>query len=151
MIIPPPPPPTLYCNPVRPPSTITQRPSRPPRFHHAPPLPAVDPPPHHDATPTTADPALCIASISHTTSLCPPLHPAHLRPCSSLTNLCSPTTGQSPITPDQGSAVAREIGAKYVECSAKVRFFPSPWVVKLQAHHWISLAFFNYLLDYYGA
>ncbi|TEB22638.1 signal transducer [Coprinellus micaceus] len=27
--------------------------------------------------------------------------------------------GQSPITPDQGSAVAREIGAKYVECSAK--------------------------------
>jgi len=27
--------------------------------------------------------------------------------------------GQAPITPDQGAAVAKEIGAKYVECSAK--------------------------------
>ncbi|KAJ2911817.1 hypothetical protein MD484_g8594, partial [Candolleomyces efflorescens] len=27
--------------------------------------------------------------------------------------------GQAPITPDQGAAVAREIGAKYIECSAK--------------------------------
>lgn len=27
--------------------------------------------------------------------------------------------GQAPITPDQGGNVAREIGAKYVECSAK--------------------------------
>jgi Rho family protein len=27
--------------------------------------------------------------------------------------------GQVPVTPDQGGAVAREIGAKYIECSAK--------------------------------
>lgn len=27
--------------------------------------------------------------------------------------------GQTPITPEQGAAVAREIGAKYIECSAK--------------------------------
>ncbi|KAF8227470.1 hypothetical protein L208DRAFT_1296641 [Tricholoma matsutake] len=27
--------------------------------------------------------------------------------------------GQAPITPEQGSHVAREIGAKYIECSAK--------------------------------
>jgi len=27
--------------------------------------------------------------------------------------------GQTPVTPDQGAEVAREIGAKYVECSAK--------------------------------
>jgi Rho family protein len=27
--------------------------------------------------------------------------------------------GQAPITPEQGGNVAREIGAKYVECSAK--------------------------------
>ncbi|TFK35816.1 signal transducer [Crucibulum laeve] len=27
--------------------------------------------------------------------------------------------GQSPISPDQGAAVAKEIGAKYVECSSK--------------------------------
>lgn len=27
--------------------------------------------------------------------------------------------GQTPITPEQGGAVAREIGAKYIECSAK--------------------------------
>ncbi|EJU05585.1 hypothetical protein DACRYDRAFT_113661 [Dacryopinax primogenitus] len=27
--------------------------------------------------------------------------------------------GQVPVTPDQGAGVAREIGAKYVECSAK--------------------------------
>lgn len=27
--------------------------------------------------------------------------------------------GQAPITPEQGGSVAREIGAKYVECSAK--------------------------------
>ncbi|KAG6833297.1 GTP-binding protein Rho1 [Tephrocybe sp. NHM501043] len=27
--------------------------------------------------------------------------------------------GQSPITPEQGGNVAREIGAKYIECSAK--------------------------------
>ncbi|TFK25829.1 signal transducer [Coprinopsis marcescibilis] len=27
--------------------------------------------------------------------------------------------GQAPITPDQGAAVAKEIGAKYIECSAK--------------------------------
>ena len=28
--------------------------------------------------------------------------------------------GQSPVTPEQGGAVAREIGAKYIECSAKL-------------------------------
>ncbi|KAH6902644.1 signal transducer [Coprinopsis sp. MPI-PUGE-AT-0042] len=27
--------------------------------------------------------------------------------------------GQAPITPEQGAAVAKEIGAKYIECSAK--------------------------------
>lgn len=27
--------------------------------------------------------------------------------------------GQTPITSEQGAAVAREIGAKYIECSAK--------------------------------
>jgi Rho family, other len=27
--------------------------------------------------------------------------------------------GQTPVTPDQGQSVAREIGAKYSECSAK--------------------------------
>lgn len=27
--------------------------------------------------------------------------------------------GQVPVTPEQGGMVAREIGAKYVECSAK--------------------------------
>ena len=27
--------------------------------------------------------------------------------------------GQAPITPEQGANVAREIGAKYAECSAK--------------------------------
>ena len=27
--------------------------------------------------------------------------------------------GQTPITPEAGAAVAREIGAKYIECSAK--------------------------------
>jgi Rho family protein len=27
--------------------------------------------------------------------------------------------GQAPVTPEQGTSVAREIGAKYVECSAK--------------------------------
>ena len=27
--------------------------------------------------------------------------------------------GQAPINPEQGAAVAREIGAKYIECSAK--------------------------------
>ncbi|TFK95593.1 signal transducer [Pterulicium gracile] len=27
--------------------------------------------------------------------------------------------GQAPVTPEQGGAVAREIGAKYIECSAK--------------------------------
>jgi len=27
--------------------------------------------------------------------------------------------GQTPVTPEQGSDVAREIGAKYIECSAK--------------------------------
>jgi Rho family protein len=27
--------------------------------------------------------------------------------------------GQAPISPDQGAAVAQEIGAKYAECSAK--------------------------------
>ncbi|KAI0811078.1 P-loop containing nucleoside triphosphate hydrolase protein [Irpex lacteus] len=27
--------------------------------------------------------------------------------------------GQTPVTPEQGAAVAREIGAKYIECSAK--------------------------------
>jgi Rho family, other len=27
--------------------------------------------------------------------------------------------GQTPVTPDQGAAVAKEIGAKYAECSAK--------------------------------
>jgi Rho family, other len=27
--------------------------------------------------------------------------------------------GQTPVTPEQGAEVAREIGAKYVECSAK--------------------------------
>lgn len=27
--------------------------------------------------------------------------------------------GQTPITPEQGATVAREIGAKYIECSAK--------------------------------
>ncbi|KAF7796798.1 hypothetical protein EIP86_007982 [Pleurotus ostreatoroseus] len=27
--------------------------------------------------------------------------------------------GQTPITPEQGAAVAKEIGAKYIECSAK--------------------------------
>ncbi|KAG6335220.1 hypothetical protein ID866_3865 [Astraeus odoratus] len=27
--------------------------------------------------------------------------------------------GQAPVTPEQGAAVAREIGAKYIECSAK--------------------------------
>ncbi|KAI0272121.1 signal transducer [Russula aff. rugulosa BPL654] len=27
--------------------------------------------------------------------------------------------GQTPVTPDQGAEVAREIGAKYIECSAK--------------------------------
>lgn len=27
--------------------------------------------------------------------------------------------GQTPVTADQGSAVAREIGARYTECSAK--------------------------------
>ena len=28
--------------------------------------------------------------------------------------------GQTPITPEQGATVAREIGAKYIECSAKM-------------------------------
>jgi Rho family protein len=27
--------------------------------------------------------------------------------------------GQKPVTPDQGAEVAQEIGAKYIECSAK--------------------------------
>lgn len=27
--------------------------------------------------------------------------------------------GQTPVTPEQGSDVAKEIGAKYIECSAK--------------------------------
>jgi Rho family protein len=27
--------------------------------------------------------------------------------------------GQAPITPDQGASVAKEIGARYAECSAK--------------------------------
>jgi len=27
--------------------------------------------------------------------------------------------GQTPVTPEQGAEVAREIGAKYIECSAK--------------------------------
>jgi len=27
--------------------------------------------------------------------------------------------GLTPVTPEQGSSVAREIGAKYMECSAK--------------------------------
>jgi len=27
--------------------------------------------------------------------------------------------GQTPVTPEQGAAVAKEIGAKYMECSAK--------------------------------
>jgi len=27
--------------------------------------------------------------------------------------------GQVPVTPEQGGAVAQEIGAKYIECSAK--------------------------------
>lgn len=27
--------------------------------------------------------------------------------------------GQVPVTPDTGASVAREIGAKYIECSAK--------------------------------
>ena len=27
--------------------------------------------------------------------------------------------GQTPITPEQGAGVAKEIGAKYIECSAK--------------------------------
>jgi Rho family, other len=27
--------------------------------------------------------------------------------------------GQMPVTPEQGAEVAREIGAKYIECSAK--------------------------------
>ena len=27
--------------------------------------------------------------------------------------------GQAPVTPEQGGAVAKEIGAKYIECSAK--------------------------------
>jgi len=29
--------------------------------------------------------------------------------------------GQAPVTPEQGMSVAREIGAKYMECSAKTR------------------------------
>jgi len=28
--------------------------------------------------------------------------------------------GQTPVTFDQGASVAREIGAKYIECSAKM-------------------------------
>lgn len=28
--------------------------------------------------------------------------------------------GQAPVTPEQGAEVAKEIGAKYVECSAKL-------------------------------
>jgi len=27
--------------------------------------------------------------------------------------------GQTPISPQQGAAIAKEIGAKYIECSAK--------------------------------
>lgn len=27
--------------------------------------------------------------------------------------------GQTPVTPEQGQSVAKEIGAKYIECSAK--------------------------------
>lgn len=27
--------------------------------------------------------------------------------------------GQAPVSPDQGASVAKEIGAKYIECSAK--------------------------------
>ena len=27
--------------------------------------------------------------------------------------------GQAPITPEQGATIARDIGAKYIECSAK--------------------------------
>jgi Rho family protein len=27
--------------------------------------------------------------------------------------------GQSPVTPQQGAAVAQDIGARYIECSAK--------------------------------
>ena len=27
--------------------------------------------------------------------------------------------GQTPVTPEQGAAVAKEIGSRYIECSAK--------------------------------
>ena len=28
--------------------------------------------------------------------------------------------GQTPVTPEQGASVAKEIGARYIECSAKM-------------------------------